>query len=206
MLRALGIIFCLAGAQIAPAADEFVEGQHYERIKPEVSTDSGEQIEVVEVFWYGCPHCFSFEPYITKWTESKPADTAFRRVPGVFAQNWVPHARAYYTAEILGVLDKIHHALFTAIHDEKRKINTEDRLTEFFATHGVPEGEFLEVYGSFAVDAKVRQALADTRAYGITGVPSVIVNGKYRTSARQAGNYEALLKVIDSLVDKERAN
>ena len=187
----------------AQAADTFKEGEHYERITPEVATQADGKIEVVEVFWYGCHHCYSFEPDIKKWLKSKPDDVEFRRVPGVFARNWIPHARAYYTAEILGVTDAIHTPLFEAIHDEGRRIGDEDSLARFFAEHGVAEADFREAYNSFSVDTKTRQALVASKEYGISGVPSVIVNGRYRTSARLAGTYENLLKIVDALVDKE---
>lgn len=187
----------------AQAADTFKEGEHYERITPEVATQSDGKIEVVEVFWYGCHHCYSFEPDIKKWLKSKPDNVEFRRVPGVFARNWIPHARAYYTAEILGVTDAIHTPLFEAIHDEGKRIGDEDSLARFFAEHGVAEADFREAYNSFSVDTKTRQALVASKEYGISGVPSVIVNGRYRTSARLAGTYENLLKIVDALVDKE---
>lgn len=187
----------------AQAADAFKEGEHYERITPEVATHSDGKIEVVEVFWYGCHHCFSFEPYINNWAKSKPDNVEFRRVPGVFARNWIPHARAFYTAEVLGVLDTIHTPLFEAIHEEGRRISDEDSLARFFAEHGVADADFREAYNSFSVDTKTRQALTASKEYGISGVPSVVVNGRYRTSARLAGTYENLLKVVDALVDME---
>ncbi|MGR9089520.1 MAG: thiol:disulfide interchange protein DsbA/DsbL [Gammaproteobacteria bacterium] len=185
------------------AADSFKEGEHYERIKPEVATRTDGKIEVVEVFWYGCHHCFAFEPHINKWVKSKPDNVEFRRVPGVFADSWIPHARAYYAAEVLGVLDTIHTPLFEAIHEERRQINNEDTLARFFTEHGVADADFREAYNSFSVDTKTRQALTASKEYGISGVPSVIVNGRYRTSARLAGTFESLLKVVDELVDKE---
>lgn len=206
MLRLIIAVFCAAlwlGANAEPA---YIEGQQYERITPEVATHAEEgKIEVVEVFWYGCNHCFSFEPHISEWANSLPDNVEFRRMPGIFARNWVPHARAYYAAEVLGVLDEIHSALFEAIHVERRKITDEDSLARFFAEHGVPEDEFREAYGSFAVDSKTRQAMTASKEYGITGVPSMIVNGRFRTSARLTGTYEDLLKVVDALVDKESA-
>lgn len=197
----LALLFILPFAAVA--ADAYQEGEHYERITPEVATHADGKIEVVEVFWYGCHHCFSFEPHIEKWLKSKPANVEFRRVPGVFARNWIPHARAYYTAEVLGVLDAIHTPLFEAIHEEGRRIGDEDSLARFFAEHGVADADFREAYNSFSVDTKTRQALTASKEYGISGVPSVIVNGRYRTSGRLAGTYENLLKVVDALVDKE---
>lgn len=203
MLRIIIGALCsvlLIGANAEPT---YKEGEHYKRITPEVATHADGKIEVVEVFWYGCHHCFTFEPHIAKWLKSKPDNVVFRRVPGVFASNWVPHARAFYTAEILNVTDKIHAPLFDAIHEQKQKIGDEDSLARFFVAHGVPEKDFREAYNSFSVDTKTRQATVASKEYAITGVPAMIVNGRFRTSARLAGTYEELLKVIDFLVDKQ---
>ena len=194
----------LFGAIPAVSAADFQEDVHYERITPPQPTASGDKIEVLEIFWYGCPHCYDFEPYSEEWLKHKAADVEFRRLPGVFRDSWVPHARAYYTAEALGKVETIHPALFKAIHVDHRQIADEKSLAEFFSEQGVSAKEFAETYGSFAIDAKVRQAATSAAAYGISGVPAVIVNGKYRTSGSLAGNYETLLKIIDYLVDTER--
>ena len=181
----------------------YKEGEHYKRITPEIATHADGEIEVVEVFWYGCHHCFTFEPFIKAWQQSKPDNVVFRRMPGVFSSHWVPHARAFYTAEILGVTDKIHTPLFDAIHEQNQKIGDEDSLARFFAAHGVADADFREAYNSFSVDAKTRQATTASKEYGITGVPAMIVNGRFRTSARLTGTYEEMLKVVDFLVDKQ---
>ncbi len=203
MFRIIIGVLCSVVCLGAVADQNFTEGQHYERITPEVATHTDGKIEVVEVFWYGCHHCFSFEPHIQKWRQSLPENVVFRRLPGIFSRTWVPHARAFYTAEILGILDEIHTPLFEAIHEQHRKIGDEDSLARFFAEHGVPDEDFRKAYHSFSVDTKTRQAKTASRDYGITGVPSVIVNGRFRSSARLAGTYEDLLKVVDALVDKE---
>lgn len=203
MLRLSIGAFCIALCLAVNADSEFLEGQHYERITPEVATHTDGKIEVVEVFWYGCSHCFAFEPHLQEWLESKPENVEFRRSPGVFAQNWIPHARAFFAAEALGVSDTIHVPLFEAIHVEGRKIIDEDGLAKFFVEHGVSDEDFREAYNSFSVDSKARQAMTATRDYGITGVPSVIIDGRFRTSARLTGTYEDLLKVVEHLVDKQ---
>ncbi len=176
----------------------------YKRIKPGIPTQSNDKIEVVEIFWYGCPHCYAFQPYAEKWQETLPADVEFRRVPGVLNKNWIPHARAYYTAEQLGVLDRIHIPLFEALHRQGRRILTEGDLKQFFVDKGVDGDEFSRVYHSQAVEIKLRQAFLAARRAGLTGVPALIVNGKYLTGSSMAGSHEDLLKVIDQLVDKER--
>ena len=204
MLRIIIGVLSLALTFGAAAAESaYKEGEHYERITPEVATNGEGKIEVVEIFWYGCHHCYAFEPHIEEWLKSKPENVVFRRVPGIFAQNWVPHARAFYVAETLGVMDKVHTALFEAIHGLGRKINDEDALARFFAEHGVAESDFREAYNSFSVDTKTRQAMTASKDYGITGVPSMIVNGRFRTSARLTGTYAEMLKVVDTLVAKE---
>jgi len=206
MLRLLMTLLVLLSCSLNTAADEsFIEGQHYERITPAVKTAEAEGIEVVEVFWYGCPHCFDFEPHINKWVGEKADDIYFRRMPAIFNKSWVPHARAYFTAEILGVLDVIHPSLFKALHEKRQPIMNEESLQQFFIRNGISEEDFKTTYHSFAVDTKTRQAMAATRDYGISGVPALIVNGRYWTSARLTGDFESMLKTTDRLAAKERA-
>lgn len=205
MLRILVGVICGVLWLPGNAEQPYVEGQHYERITPELATHADGKVEVIEVFWYGCHHCFAFEPSISKWLRSKPDNVVFRRVPGIFARSWVAHARAFFTAELLGVLDEIHTPLFEAIHEQRRKIGDEDSLARFFAEHGIPDEDFREAYNSFSVDTKTRQAMTASKDYGITGVPSMIVNGRFRSSARLAGSFKDLLKVVDELVAKESA-
>ncbi len=205
MLKSLLVSALLVAATTAWAADEFVEGRNYQLVTPAqpTTTKGTGKVEVVELFWYGCPHCYAFEPTLSKWLKTKADYIEFIRIPAVFAANWEIHARAYYAAEKLGVLDKIHQPLFDALHEQKRSLFTVDELTEFFAEHGVPAADFKSAYESFEVDTKARRALALTRAYGISGVPSVIINGKYRSGAQFTGNFENLLKLVDFLADKE---
>ena len=193
----------LSWCVFAFAEDEFTVGEHYELITPALPTKTGEKIEVIELFWYGCPHCYTFEPHIKHWLGSKADYVEFARMPAIFADSWMLHARAFYAAEQLGVLDAIHTPLFEALHVKKRKFLTEDALAAFFVEFGTSEDAFRQAFNSFDVDTKTRQAVAATRSYGVTGVPAVIINGKYRSSARAVGSYEKLLKLVDYLADKE---
>ena len=204
MMSRIALALILAVSVTPAVAEEFTAGQHYELVTPAqpTRTDDG-KIEVVELFWYGCPHCYAFEPYVDAWLGTKAENVEFVRVPAVFARNWEVHARAYYAAEQLGVVDKIHRPLFDALHTKQRKIFTEDALAAFFVEQGVAEADFREAFHSFGVDTKTRAAIAATRSYGVTGVPAVIINGKYRSSARSTGNYENLLKLVDFLAAKE---
>jgi thiol:disulfide interchange protein DsbA len=202
-LACLFILVCSIPAFVA--ANDFVEGQHYEVIAPPLAAGAEGAVEIIELFWYGCPHCFDFEPRVSAWASQLPTGVSFRRVPAVFARNWELHARAYYAAEQLGVLEAIHKPLFDAIHVEKRELFTQADLAKFCAEHGVKVEDFNAAFDSFEVDGKTRKAIAATRNSGIGGVPAMIVNGKYRVSAQLAGDYETLLKVVEFLAAKEQA-
>ncbi len=178
----------------------------YTVISPAQPTETGDKIEVLEVFWYACPHCYDFEPHINKWLETKADDIEFRRMPGIFRKSWIPHAKAYYTALKLNALDKIHSPLFDAIHREKKKIYDDDSLEDFFDDQGIDNKQFSKVYESDEIDTQVKQAFVMGQRYKITGVPAVIVNGKYLVTGTTAGSFENMLKVVNTLVDKERTS
>lgn len=190
-----------------PAA--FVEGTHYQRIDVPVETgfenESPAQVEVVEVFSYMCIHCYSFDPLLQSWEENMPEQAVFNRVPAVFSDDWALMARAFYTAEILGISKEMHEPLFKAIHVKPMNLRNEDQMASLFNEAGaVSEEEFTKAYNSFFVRSRVMQAQAKSRAYGITGVPTMIVNGKYRVDGRMAGSNQGMLDVVDFLVEQER--
>ena len=194
----------LASLALAVQAADYVEGRHYKRITPPQPTSAPPgKVEVVELFWYGCPHCYRLEPYVKRWLKRKPANVVFVRLPGIFRPSWELGARAYFTAEILGVLDEIHPALFDAIHAQRRRLNDEAAMMAFFKEHGVSEADFKRTFHSFAVETRVRRARDMSERYQARGVPTLIVNGKYRTSAREAGSNAKIFKVVDYLVRKE---
>ncbi len=188
----------------AAAVELELEGQ-YEAIVPAQPTQYPDKVEVVELFWYGCPHCYEFEPYLERWLAKKPPHVVFTRLPAVFANNrlWLLHAQAFYTAQALGVLDRVHGPLFEAYHKAGRPLDTKERLAAFFVERGVPEADFERAWGSFGVQSKTRQAVALTQRYGVDGVPAVVVNGKYRTSGSLTGTFANTLKVVDALVAQE---
>ncbi|WP_455196302.1 thiol:disulfide interchange protein DsbA/DsbL [Kaarinaea lacus] len=188
---------------LAVAAPTYKEKIHYERVLPAQPTTTGDKVEVVEMFWYGCPHCNSLEPYVNRWLKKKPAQAEFVRMPAIFRPEWELHARAYYTAEILGVLEKTHAAMFEAIHQQKRRLSTDAEIQKLFAEHGVSTEDFNRVFRSFAVEAKIRRAKDMSERYGIRGVPALIVNGKYRTGAQLAGGNANIFRVVDFLVAQE---
>jgi thiol:disulfide interchange protein DsbA len=186
-----------------PARADYTEGSEYDRISPPATAaaDSG-KVEVVEVFWYGCPHCYDFEPYVERWLKSKPKPVEFVRMPATLNPSWVTHARAFYALQAIGEIDRAHKALFQAIHEQGRTLLGAGSIARFLAQLGIDPQSFRQAYNSPEVQAKVEQAGEQQVRYAISGVPSVIVDGRYRTSASQAGSYEEMLKVIDYLVAK----
>lgn len=196
----VALLTLLAGSAFARSFEE-----SYQKISPAQPTGvAAGKIEVLEIFWYGCPHCYSFEPYLEKWAATMPDDVEFVRLPGVLNQSWVPHARAFYTAQKLGVLERIHMPLFNALHREKKKIFSESELRRFFVDQGIDGDEFDRVYRSNEVDTRVKQAFLTARNARVTGVPTILVNGKYMTSGSMTGSFEDLLKTIDGLIELER--
>ena len=198
------VLPCLVFTQ-AQAMD-IKEGVHYQVLANPQPTDTGDKVEVLELFWYGCPHCFKLEPTIEKWLEHVPEGAEYRRLPAIFSKVWAINAQGYYAAEALGVLEKTHRALFDAIHVHNQKLYDEASLARFFVSQGVNREDFIKTFRSFAVKTKTNRAGVMTRRYGITGVPAVIVNGKYRTSASMAGGEEKLMEVVNALIEKERGN
>jgi thiol:disulfide interchange protein DsbA len=201
------IFLCLPQLSLAGLlSDAYQEGIAYQRIVPEQPTNTeGDKIEVVELFWYGCPHCHRFEPFIERWLKTKSDNIEFVRLPAILRDSWAIHARAFYAAEALGVLDKIHKPLFTAIHAHKRKLNTEEALMAFFAEHGVSDDDFKKAFNSFSVNAKVRRANELGRRYGVRGTPAVVINGKYRTDSTTCKcGFSEVLNIVDFLAEKEQ--
>jgi thiol:disulfide interchange protein DsbA len=198
---------CLAATLFAGAAlgQDFDEGIDYRVIADPARAEPGEDVEVLELFWYGCPHCYHLEPSIKAWLETKPDGVSFRRMPAAASPRWVPHAKAYYAAEQLGVLDKLHEPLFKALHDERRRVLTDEQIIAFAAEQGIDEEKFRAAYNSFPVDMQVRKSGELVRRYNIDGVPAVVVNGKYVTSATQTGGNARMFQVIDYLAAKEAA-
>ncbi len=178
----------LAQADPAPASGRFQLGTHYERLPAAQGTSSSpDLVEVAEVFWYGCPHCYTFDPYLENWREDLPEDVSFVRIPAVWNALLQIHARAYYAAEALGVSDELHAPIFREIHINRNGLDSQGALADFFVANGVETGAFDAAYESFAVNTKMNRADELSRRYRIASVPTVIVNGKYkRTRERPA--------------------
>lgn len=179
------------------------EPQGYETLSPAQPTQNPEKIEIIEFFWYGCPHCYSFEPVLDEWLKNKPDNVEFIRQPAIFSPLWGKHAKAYFVAKELGVIDKVHADLFDAIQNKKQKLTSEDQLAKFFIAHGVDETEFRNIFNSFLIDTQVRQAKAMAPRYGITGVPAIVINGKFKTSGPLAQSQEKMIEVMNMLIKQE---
>ena len=186
-------------------AQQFVEGKDYVKVNTPVKSANPDKVMVTEMFWYGCPHCFRFEPYVDKWRQTMPEGADFELLPSVLNPGWMEHARAYFALQQMGATDKVHKKLFNAIHLQRKRLNSIDTLAAFVAQQGVNEKEFRDHYHSFPVDTLVRKSRQKEKKYGHQGVPAVIVNGKYRTSGSMAGSNARMIEVIDYLVKKELA-
>lgn len=186
--------------------ERYVAGTHYIVLPTPVKTHDPEKIEVVEVFWYGCGHCFRFEPLIESWASSIPADVDFVRFPGMWNDLMKVHAQAFYTAEALGKLEEMHSPIFDAINIKGNRLQNEQQLSAFFAQYGVSEEDFSKTFNSFAVRTKVNQAEAKMREYQVRSTPNMLVNGKYLISTGEAvPTQEEMLEVVNFLVNKERS-
>ena len=206
LIRILAAVLVMLGAGLASAAGaaDLKEGQDFRVIRPPLMADR-ERIEVVEFFWYGCPHCFDFEPVLADWVKKLPADVVVRRSPAIFPNNrWTPGARIYYTLEAMNLLDKFHSEVFNAIHKERLRLEDEKVLFEWVAKKGIDTRQFTETWSSFGVQSQLQQARRTTLAAGVTGVPSVMVHGRYL--ALTPGNYGEMLANIEHLIAQVRVD
>ena len=208
MLTRLFALALFAAAPLALAqtpADGLVEGRDYTLIDPPQPTANKSKVEVLEVFGYWCIHCAHLDPVLQKWKKSLPEDVDFRYVPAIW-QGGVDEffARAFYTAETMGVLDTTHSAMFTAAAVE-RKLQSPEAILDFYADQGIDREQFEATMNSFTVNAKVNRVKQTLPRYAIEGTPTLIVNGKYKAMARQGATMEQLMQVIDKLIARERA-
>jgi thiol:disulfide interchange protein DsbA len=200
------ILFLLLTLTLSPTilmAEQYSEGIEYTKYKKPLPVTTGDKIEVREIFWYGCPHCFTLDAPLNKWRkESIPADAEFIRMPAIFRDSWMVHARAYYAFESLDQTEKLHHALMNVMHVKKQRLVSKDQIADFVSTQGIDRKKFIDAYNSFSVDALSRQAKIMTGRYGISGVPSVVVDGRYLVTTTTAGGTQELFKVVNYLVQQ----
>jgi thiol:disulfide interchange protein DsbA len=199
----MGIVALMLVSASALAQSTFVEGTDYQTISPAVKTSQPDKVVVTEVFWYGCPHCFRFEPFVERWAASLPEGVIFEQLPSSLNPRWIEHARAYYAFKMMNALDQTHKVLFDAIHLKRQRLNSLDSLAEFAVEQGLDEKLFRENYYSFPVETQIRKNAQKEKRYGHRGVPAVIVNGKYLVSASLAGSNQRMLEIMNYLVGLE---
>lgn len=194
-----------AAAFLAPAVSAQPKaGADYTELKAAQPVEAKGKVEVLEFFWYRCPHCYSLEPVLEPWTKKLPADVQFRRIPAVLADNWATDARFFYAFEALGVLDKVHKAFFDAIHRDRLNLSSEPAVTEWLKKNGIDRAKFDDAYKSFGVQAKVKRAAQLSAAYQLDGVPLLAVQGRYTISAEQGGSQNGMLTTTDQMIDLAR--
>lgn len=162
------------------------------------------KIEVIEFFWYGCPHCYALEPLLEDWVKRLPADAEFRRVPAVLSQTWVAHAQVYFAFEALGVTERLHRPFFDAVHRDRLQVNNQQAFEEWLRRNGVEPTKFNDAARSFGVQSQVKRAGRVTAAYRIDGVPALAVHGRFTVSAGQAPSREGMLEIADYLIGESR--
>ena len=204
--RALAFVAAAVFSLSAMAAGpEAFEGHDYTRLKTAQPVATGKKVEVLEFFWYRCPHCFQLEPSLSTWLKTLPKDAQVRRVPAVFRDDWMPGAKLYYTLEQMDLLGKLHHKAFDAYHIENINLNDPAVLGGWIAKQGVDRKKFEGIYNSFSTQSKATQGARLATAYGITGVPAFVIDGKYTTSVGMTGSEARLFEVLDQLIAKARA-
>ena len=214
----LGAALAFSSVLMSAHASEPVAGQHYTALRSALPVSSAEKIEVVEVFWYGCGHCYHFEPALNAWAKELPDDVVFKRIPAQFNELWQTHARLFITLEVMKVEHQVHSAIFAGIHEaqdvrltgtrngQRLVLPTVESMASFLEGYGIDKAAFTKTYNSFAVQNKLKSYGQLVASSQISGVPALIVNGKYRLDIGSAGGVPEVLQVTDYLIEKERAN
>jgi len=199
------LLFCVFLLPLSAIATPlaYIEGVHYKPTAQRLATSDENMIEVIEMFSYSCPHCFRLDPQVAEWKKTLPDNVKFILVPAIFRDSWLELAKVFYAAEASGDLEKLHPLLFNAIHVEKRRLQTEEQLLDFVAEQGIDREEFIKIMNSFSVKSKVKKALILSQKSGVSGVPSMLINGKYQTDAPMAGSQENIFEVVDFLIQQE---
>ncbi len=199
-------VFLVLGAVNFAVGQPWEEGEHYDIVSPVLRTSNPEKIEVMEFFWFGCGHCYTFEPLLAVWKKTLADDVVFKGSPAIWNSTMEIHAKVFYTAEVLGISEKINPVIFRAINQDRRTLTAESDIATLFESSGVLRSDFFDAFNSFGVGSQVRQASSRARSAKITGTPEIVINGKYRITTRKAGNQTNMLKIADYLIEKERGS
>ncbi|MFP5381356.1 MAG: thiol:disulfide interchange protein DsbA/DsbL [Gammaproteobacteria bacterium] len=195
----------LALSVYAAEPEEAFEGHDYTRVNAPRPVATGDKIEVLEFFWYRCPHCYQLEPGLQGWLKTLPKDAQIRRMPAVFREDWLPGAKLYHTLAQMGLVDRLHAKVFHAYHAEKLNLNDPAVLGTWIAGQGVDRKKFESIYNSFTTQSLANQGGQLAFAYDLRGVPAFIVDGKYHTSVSMTRSEKRLFEVLDQLIAKARA-
>jgi thiol:disulfide interchange protein DsbA len=206
------LLLTLAATPFAASLPAFaqVPGKDFKLVEPPQPVDApAGKVEVIEFFWYGCPHCYALQPSLKAWLKKKPADVAYVRIPAVFSQSWVAHARLFYTLDALGELDRLHDQVFNAIHLSKLRLSDRESMADWAAARGVDRQKFLDAFNSVAVENRTRRAIEITKAYNLDGTPSIAIQGRYVTSPAQVfgdapTDYNKFWQITDQIIAMAR--
>ncbi|MCB1691321.1 MAG: thiol:disulfide interchange protein DsbA/DsbL [Pseudomonadales bacterium] len=208
MKSVLSLVLCLGlivGQGAFAETYQYEEGTHYAVLPFPIKSRHPDKIEVTEYFSYGCPHCYEFDPLVNAWKENLPDDVVFTRTPAIWNHDYEVFAQTYYTLLAMGMLDKLHSQIFQAIHAEHKDLGSDQAMAKYLSQFGVDPEAFAKTYSSFGVRASLQQADARGKAFRSGGVPAIIVDGKYRVEGSMAGSNSNMLRVVDFLIEKERA-
>jgi thiol:disulfide interchange protein DsbA len=209
-LRLAAVLLFFAAGAAGAAQPQLVAERDYRVINPPQPTESGKKVEVTEFFWYACPHCNALQPSLRNWLAKKPADVAFRRVPAVLSDSWVPLTRAYYALEVVGGVEKLHYEVFSAIHEKNLRLQDPKVLFDWVGQHGIDRQKFQDAYGSFGVQSRVQRSIELTRNYDVSGTPTLAVDGKYLVApsmtlkADRSVDYDKFFQVLDQVIAMAR--
>ncbi|PRY64899.1 thiol:disulfide interchange protein DsbA [Vreelandella songnenensis] len=205
MFKTLMVAMAGLGLSAAVSAQELVEGQDYTLLEAPVATQvDDDQIEVTEVFWFGCPHCYRLQTPVSEWYETLEDDVSVVHMPATMGGNWNTHAAAFYAAESLGIEEDLHADFFDAIHQDGRKLVDADEIAEFFANYGVSEEEAKKALTSFTVRSEVNKANSRMREMRLMGVPALVVDGRFVITPSTAGSLENMPQVAEALIERVR--
>ena len=203
--RIFTVLTLLSLSGLASAQGQKIEEGFDYRILPIAQPlETKGKVEVIEFFWYGCPHCYDFEPELSSWVKRQPKDVVFRRVPVAFRDDFIPHSQLFYALEAMGKGDTLNEKVMHAMHKENKRLLSENEIADWVASQGIDRNTFLATYRSFAVVSKARAAKQLTESYRIDGVPTIVMQGKYVTSPSIAGSKAKAIVVMDYLEEKIR--
>jgi thiol:disulfide interchange protein DsbA len=195
----------LGGAAFAQEVVRVRQNIEYRVIEPQ-PVETGDKIEVIDFFWYGCPHCNALQPTLEDWIKRKPADVALRRIPVIFRDSWAPHARIYYALESLNEIERLHQKVYHSYHVEELYMSKPDVMEQWAVKNGIDRKKWLDAYFSPETDEKMARAARATKVYTLEGTPSMVVDGRYLTSGSMAPSLKGMMTVVDELIRLARQN